>query len=76
MQEKLNDYEVTETVETAEEGKYVLLDTEGITPEGVELIKANTSDLDTLYLTQTLRSGQTVSYEGNIFLIGDAHPAP
>ncbi len=74
MQEKLNDYEVTETVETAEEGKYVLLDTEGITPEGVELIKANTSDLDTLYLTQTLRSGQTVSYEGNIFLIGDAHP--
>lgn len=74
MQDKLNDYEVTETVEKEEDGKYVLLDTEGITPEGVELIKANTSDLDTLYLTQTLRSGQTVSYEGNIFLIGDAHP--
>ncbi|MBO6273738.1 septum site-determining protein MinC [bacterium] len=74
IQEKFEEHEVTETSERSEEGKYVLLDTEGITPEGVELIKANTSDLDTLYLTQTLRSGQTVSYEGNIFLIGDAHP--
>ncbi|MCR5266434.1 MAG: hypothetical protein K6E29_07565 [Cyanobacteria bacterium RUI128] len=71
--EQPNDYESTETI-GAEDGKYVLLDTEGITPEGLELIKANTSDLQTLYLTQTLRSGQTVSYEGNIFLIGDAHP--
>jgi septum site-determining protein MinC len=66
--------EATETKERSEESKYVLLDTEGITPEGIELIKSNTSDLSTLYLTQTLRSGQTVSYEGNIFLIGDAHP--
>ena len=74
IQEKFEEHEVTETSERSDEGKYVLLDTEGITPEGVELIKANTSDLDTLYLTQTLRSGQTVSYEGNIFLIGDAHP--
>ena len=74
LQEKFNEHEVTETIEKSQEEKYVLLDTEGITPEGVELIKANTSDLDTLYLTQTLRSGQTVSYEGNIFLIGDAHP--
>lgn len=68
------EHEVTETVEKTDEGKYVLLDTEGITPEGVELIKSNTSDLPTLYLTQTLRSGQTVSYEGNIFIVGDAHP--
>lgn len=74
IQEKFEDYEVTETVAKADEGKYVLLDTEGITSEGIELIKSNTSDLPTLYLTQTLRSGQTVSYEGNIFLIGDAHP--
>ena len=37
-------------------------------------IFVNTSDLPTLYLTQTLRSGQTVSYEGNIFIIGDVHP--
>ena len=74
MQDRFREHEITETVETEADGKYVLLDTEGITPEGIELIKANTSDLDTLYLTQTLRSGQTVSYEGNIFLIGDAHP--
>ncbi|MCM1266204.1 MAG: hypothetical protein NC200_08410 [Candidatus Gastranaerophilales bacterium] len=72
--DKFEDYEVTETVEKTEEDKYILLDTEGITPEGIELIKSNTSDLPTLYLTQTLRSGQTVSYEGNIFIIGDAHP--
>ena len=71
MHEKMN--EITETAEV-DEGKYVLLDTEGITPEGLELIKSNTSDLETLYLTQTLRSGQTISFEGNIFLIGDAHP--
>lgn len=71
MHEKMN--EITETTEV-DGGKYVLLDTEGITPEGLELIKSNTSDLETLYLTQTLRSGQTVSFEGNIFLIGDAHP--
>ena len=74
MQTKFEDYEITETTERADDGKYVLLDTEGITPEGLELIKSNTSDLQTLYLTQTLRSGQTVSFEGNIFLIGDAHP--
>lgn len=30
--------------------------------------------LPTLYLQQTLRSGQTMSYDGNIVLIGDAHP--
>ena len=74
MQETFEEHEVSETVEKTDEGKYVLLDTEGITPEGIELIKSNTSDLPTLYLTQTLRSGQTVSYEGNIFIVGDAHP--
>ena len=72
--EEVKTYEVTELEEKSDDSKYVLLDTEGITPEGLELIKSNTSDLPTLYLTQTLRSGQTVSYEGNIFLIGDAHP--
>jgi len=30
--------------------------------------------LPTLYLRQTLRSGQTMSYDGNIVLIGDAKP--
>ena len=69
-----DNYETTEVIKNENDAKYILLDTEGITPEGIELIKANTSDLDTLYLTQTLRSGQTVSFEGNIFIIGDVHP--
>lgn len=66
--------EKTESIKDESSAKYIPLDTEGITPEGIELIKSNTSDLPTLYLTQTLRSGQTVSYEGNIFIIGDVHP--
>lgn len=74
IKDTFDDYEISETTEVTDEGKYVLLNTEGITPEGVELIKSNTSDLETLYLTQTLRSGQTVSFEGNIFIIGDCHP--
>jgi septum site-determining protein MinC len=74
IQDKFEDYEITEMTEKTDDDKYILLDTEGITPEGIELIKSNTSDLPTLYLSQTLRSGQTVSYEGNIFIIGDAHP--
>jgi septum site-determining protein MinC len=32
------------------------------------------SKLPTLYLQQNLRSGQTMSYDGNIVLIGDAKP--
>jgi len=68
------DFEETETKERSSEGKYVLLDTEGITPEDMEENSENTSELQTLYLTQTLRSGQTVTYEGNIFIVGDVHP--
>ena len=68
------DFEISETRERSSEGKYVLLDTEGITPEDMEENSENTSELQTLYLTQTLRSGQTVSYEGNIFIVGDTHP--
>lgn len=75
---KLNEpdrnYEKTEITVNNDDNKYVRLDTEGITPEGLELIKMNTSDLPTLYLNQTLRSGQTISYEGNIFVVGDTHP--
>ena len=44
-----------------------------------DIIKAGTdtedlSKLTTLYLKQNLRSGQTVTYDGHIVLIGDAHP--
>lgn len=54
--------------------KYILLDTGDVLPEGAEEHSVNTESLPTLYINQTLRSGQTVSYEGNILIIGDAHP--
>lgn len=54
--------------------KYILLDTGEVLPQGVEEHSGDTKDLPTLYLNQTLRSGQTVTYEGNILIIGDAHP--
>ena len=57
-----------------EVSKYILLDTGNVLPEGVEENSDNTETMPTLYLHQTLRSGQTISYEGNVFIIGDAHP--
>jgi septum site-determining protein MinC len=54
--------------------KYIILDTGDVLPEGVEENSIDTKTLPTLYLNQTLRSGQTVNYEGNILIIGDAHP--
>ncbi len=54
--------------------KYILLDTGDVLPEGAVENSVNTENLPTLYINQTLRSGQTVSYEGNILIIGDAHP--
>ena len=54
--------------------KYILLDTGNVLPEGIEESSSDNSLLPTLYLSQTLRSGQTVNYEGNILIVGDAHP--
>ncbi|MBQ7126718.1 septum site-determining protein MinC [bacterium] len=54
--------------------KYILLDTGDVLPENVTENELDTKELPTLYLNQTLRSGQTVTYEGNILIIGDAHP--
>ena len=60
---------------TSEEvSKYILLDTGEVLPENPEESSIDTKTLPTLYLSQTLRSGQTVTYEGNIFIVGDAHP--
>ena len=73
-----NDFEslaVNEGIlKTEETSKYILLDTGDVLPQGVEENSVNTESLPTLYINQTLRSGQTVSYEGNIFIVGDAHP--
>ncbi len=57
-----------------ETSKYILLDTGNVLPEGVEENSENNESVPTLYINQTLRSGQTISYEGNILIIGDAHP--
>lgn len=57
-----------------ETSKYILLDTGDVLPQNAEENSVNTESLPTLYINQTLRSGQTVSYEGNILIIGDAHP--
>ena len=54
--------------------KYILLDTGDVLEQGAEENTTDTKTLPTLYLNQTLRSGQTVNYEGNILIVGDAHP--
>lgn len=54
--------------------KYILLDTGDVLPEDAVENNIDTKTLPTLYLHQTLRSGQTVNYEGNVLIIGDAHP--
>ena len=61
-------------ISNEELSKYIILDTGDVLPEGAEEHSCDTKDLPTLYLSQTLRSGQTVNYEGNILIIGDAHP--
>ena len=54
--------------------KYILLDTGDVLSADAQEHDEDTKTLPTLYLNQTLRSGQTVTYEGNILIIGDAHP--
>lgn len=57
-----------------EVSKYILLDTGEVLDENAQENTVDTKTLPTLYINQTLRSGQTVTYEGNILIIGDAHP--
>ncbi len=61
-------------ISNEELSKYIILDTGDVLPEGAEENSVDTKTLPTLYLSQTLRSGQTVNFEGNILIIGDAHP--
>ena len=61
-------------IKNEDASKYILLDTGDVLPQGAEENSVNTESLPTLYINQTLRSGQTVRYEGNILIIGDAHP--
>ena len=61
-------------ISNEEVSKYILLDTGDVLPQDTEENSVDTKTLPTLYINQTLRSGQTVTYEGNILIIGDAHP--
>ena len=61
-------------ISNEETSKYILLDTGDVLPQDAEENIIDTKTLPTLYINQTLRSGQTVTYEGNILIIGDAHP--
>ena len=69
-------FELTEppvAEEIKETGKELV--TEDLPIEAEEKIEdqLEISKLPTLYLQQTLRSGQTISYDGNIVVIGDVH---
>ena len=73
-EEKIEVVEKSEDVLKAEEKLEELIDEENEQVSEKEAAIYEISKLPTLYLQQTLRSGQTMSYDGNILLIGDAHP--
>lgn len=71
-EEKIEVVEKTEDELKAEEKLEELIDEENDYLSDKEAAEYEISKLPTLYLQQTLRSGQTMSYDGNIVLIGDA----
>ncbi|MEI8129476.1 MAG: septum site-determining protein MinC [bacterium] len=73
-EEKIEVVEKSEEALKAEEKLEELIDEENKQVSEKEAVIYEISKLPTLYLQQTLRSGQTMSYDGNILLIGDAHP--
>jgi len=74
IEEKIEVVEKTEEEIKAEEKLEELIDEENDNLSDKEVAIYELSKLPTLYLQQTLRSGQTMSYDGNVVLIGDAHP--
>lgn len=72
--EKIEVIEKTEDALQAEEKLEGLIDEENDQLSDKEIAVYELSKLPTLYLQQNLRSGQTMSYDGNIVLIGDAKP--
>lgn len=75
-EEKIEVIEKSEDEILAEEKLEELIDSENKdeAEEKNEEKEVEIAKLPTLYLRQNLRSGQTMSYEGNIVLIGDAKP--
>lgn len=73
-QEKIEVIEKSEEELEAEEKLEELIDEENDQLSEKEAALYELSKLPTLYLKQNLRSGQTMSYDGNIVLIGEAKP--
>lgn len=73
-EEKIEVVEKSEQEIQAEEKLEEFIDEENDKLSDKEISEYELTKLPTLYLKQTLRSGQTMSYDGNIVLIGDAHP--
>lgn len=71
-EEKIEVVEKTEDEIKAEEKLEGLIDEENDYLSEKEASEYEISKFPTLYLQQSLRSGQTMSYDGNIVLIGDA----
>lgn len=72
--EKIEVIEKTDEELKAEEKLEEFINEENEHVSEKEELEHEISKLPTLYLQQTLRSGQTMSYDGNIVLIGDANP--
>lgn len=73
-EEKIEVVEKSEEEIHAEEKLEEFIDNENDQVTEVEASQYEISKLPTLYMQQTLRSGQTMSYDGNIVIIGDVHP--
>ena len=73
-EDKIEVVEKTEEELEAEDKLEELIDDENDKLSNKEASMHELSKLPTLYLKQTLRSGQTMSYDGNVVLVGNTHP--
>ena len=73
-EEKVEVIEKSEDELQAEDKLEELIDEENEQVSDKEAALHELSKLPTLYLKQNLRSGQTMSFDGNIVLVGDANP--
>jgi len=65
---------IIEEVKTEEEYSTEQALEEVFKSETVDIQTATESKFETLYIKQTLRSGQTINFGGNVVIIGDCHP--
>jgi len=64
FQEVADRYETEKSLEELLEGE----------SEEDEVIAETKTDNKTLYITKTIRSGNSINFDGNVVLIGDSHP--